>query len=46
MKINEFIDYLHLQNKLPKLKLYKEGVRCHDFLGVFYAKLKYHFDDH
>jgi hypothetical protein len=44
MMINEFINYL--QKKLLKLKLYKEGVHCHDFLGVFYAKLKYHFDDH
>ena len=44
MKINEFINYL--QNKPLKLKLYKEGVCCHDFLGVFYTKLKYHVDDH
>lgn len=44
MKINDFINYL--QNKLLKLKLCKEGVHCHDFLGVFYPKLKYHVDDH
>jgi hypothetical protein len=44
MKIHEFMDYL--QNKLLKLKPYKEGVRCHVFSEVSYAKLKYHFDDH
>jgi hypothetical protein len=44
MKINDFINYL--QNKPLKLTLYKAGVHCHDFLGVFYVKLKYHFDDH
>jgi hypothetical protein len=42
MKTKVFIDYI--QNKC--LKLCKEGVRCHVFWGVSYAKLKYHFENH